>query len=304
MQRNCPPVDSARPGRGRSGTVPLVDPELALSLRGGSARWSDLARDVARSTLLRAVRDGRVQRPGRGVFALPGAEPVQVAALRVGGVLSCQSAAAARGWSLLRPPTAVHLQVAAGSRRTLRGAVLHRSGTALPVGGCADQLTMVVGAVRCLPLVEAVVLLDGLVRDGVLDTDDLEALAGALPPRFPHRRAFALVDPRAESVLESAVRVGCVLAGLEVASQVRLAGVGRTDLLVEGWLVVETDGREHHGGAFAEDRRRDARTAQLGGLTLRFTWADVVHRLEETAQLIAEVALAGPRGRGRPVPPG
>ncbi|NAZ81301.1 hypothetical protein GTR02_05680 [Kineococcus sp. R8] len=136
-----------------------MDPVLALSVRGGSARWSDLSRDVARGT-------------------------------------------------------------------------------------------------RCLPLVEAVVLLDGLLRDGVLDAADLEAVAADLPSRFPHRRAFALVDPRAESVLESAVRVGCVLAGLDVASQVRLAGVGRADLLVEGWLVVETDGREHHGGAFAEDRRR------------------------------------------------
>lgn len=281
-----------------------MDPVVALSVRGGSARWSDLERDVARGTLLRAVRDGRVLRPARGVFALPAAEPAQLTALRLGGVLSCQSAAAARGWPLLRPPAAVHLEVAAGSRRSLRGAVPHRSGTALEVGGWADVDRTVVGAVRCLPLVEAVVLLDGLVREGVLTTDDLEAVEATLPARYPHRRAFALLDPLAESVLESAVRVSCVLAGLSVASQVRLAGVGRTDLLVEGWLVVETDGREHHGGAFAEDRRRDARTAQLGGLTLRFTWADVVHRLAETVQLIAEVALAGPRGRGRPVPPG
>jgi len=281
-----------------------VDPVVALSLRGGSARWCDLQRDVARGTLLRAVRDGRVVRPGRGVFALPEAEPAQLAALRLGGVLSCQTAAAARGWPLLRPPAALHLEVAAGSRRSLRGAVLHRSGTALPVGGSAGLRRTVVGAVRCLPLVEAVVLLDGLLREGVLTRDDLDELAATLPPRYPHRRAFALVDPAAESVLESAVRVSCVLAGLQVASQVRLAGVGRTDLLVEGWLVVETDGREHHGGAFAEDRRRDARTAQLGGLTLRFTWADVVHRLGETVQLITGVALAGPRGRGRPVPPG
>ena len=281
-----------------------MDPVLALSLRGGSARWSDLGRDVARGTLLRAVDEGRVLRPGRGVFALPGAEPAQLAALRVGGVLSCQTAAAARGWSLLRPPGAIHLEVAAGSRRTLRGAVLHRSGAALPIGGSTDQLRTVVGAVRCLPVVEAVVLLDGLLRDGVLDADDLDTVAEALPPRFPHRRAFALLDPRAESVLESAVRVACVLAGLRVRSQVRLDGVGRADLLVEDWLVVETDGREHHGGAFQEDRRRDARTAQLGLLTLRFTWADVVHRLDETVRLIADVALAGPRGRRRPVPPG
>ncbi|NIZ90498.1 DUF559 domain-containing protein [Kineococcus rubinsiae] len=281
-----------------------MDPVLALTVRGGSARWSDLGRDVARGTLLRAVRDGRVERPGRGVFALPGADPGQLAALRVGGVLSCHSAAAARGWALLRPPAAVHLEVAAGSRRTLRGAVLHRSGSALSAGGATDLRGTVVGAVRCLPLVEAVVLLDGLLRDGVLDPDDLDLVAAGLPRRFPHRRAFALVDARAESVLESAVRVACVLAGLRVASQVRLAGVGRTDLLVEGWLVVETDGREHHAATFQEDRRRDARTAQLGGLTLRFTHADVVHRLEETVQLITEVARAGPRGRLRPVPPG
>lgn len=68
--------------------------------------------------------------------------------------------------------------------------------------------------------------------------------------------------------------------------------------------MVETDGRANHLLTFAEDRRRDATTALLGGLTLRFTHRDVVERLEATVDTIASVALAGPRGRGVTVPLG
>lgn len=86
------------------GTVTTVDPVTALAVRGGSARWTDLSRDVARGSLVDAVRRGTVVRPARGVFALPDAEPLQLAALAVGGRISCLSAVQARGWDLLRQP--------------------------------------------------------------------------------------------------------------------------------------------------------------------------------------------------------
>lgn len=162
----------------------------------------------------------------------------------------------------------------------------------------------VLGVARCADLVEAVVVLDGLLRHGLADHEELLALASRLPPNDRRRRPFALLDPASQSVLESAVRVGCVLRGLRVQSQVLVPGVGWVDLLVEGWLVVETDGRATHLQTFAQDRRRDSGTALAGGLTLRFGWHDVVQRFEQTLDTVEEVALAGPRGRGLTVPLG
>lgn len=291
-------MDAAAEPGGRAGTVRGVHPHAALAVRGGSARWTDLADDVARGSLLAAVAAGTVLRPARGVFALPGADAAQVAALAVGGRTSCLSAAQARGWDVLRPPGRIHVTAPAGGRREWRGAVVHRAGPAQDVGGWTGVDETVLAVARCAPLVEAVVVLDGLVRGGLRSPDELLALTAGLRAGDPRRRAVALVDPAAQSVLESAVRVGCVLRGLRVESQVQLPGVGRVDLLVEGWLVVETDGRATHLQTFAQDRRRDSGTALLGGLTLRFGWHDVVERLERTLDTVEAVALAGPRGRG------
>ena len=66
--------------------------------------------------------------------------------------------------------------------------------------------------------------------------------------------------------------------GLNVDVQVAFAGIGRVDLLVEGWVIVETDGAEFHDGTVSmRDRRRDAAFASLGYTVLRFRYAQVVY---------------------------
>lgn len=55
------------------------------------------------------------------------------------------------------------------------------------------------------------------------------------------------------------------------------------DFLLDGWLVVEADGFEHHSDRadFLLDRRRLAVAASTGHVTLRFGYAAIVHRPDE-----------------------
>lgn len=85
------------------------------------------------------------------------------------------------------------------------------------------------------------------------------------------------VDARAESGLESLMRVRLQDLGLRVRSQVRVAGVGRADLEVEGAVMVETDGdRWHDEKVTTRDRRRDAGFTRAGRTVLHFRYAQVV----------------------------
>jgi very-short-patch-repair endonuclease len=55
-----------------------------------------------------------------------------------------------------------------------------------------------------------------------------------------------VVDHASESLLETLARTYFRQAGIRVETQVHIDGVGYVDLLLEGWLAVELDGR-HHG---------------------------------------------------------
>ena len=134
------------------------------------------------------------------------------------------------------------------------------------------------------PLGTAVAALDAMVRAGKLTVAQLEEMARGGSTRWGVsrvRRAFPLVDPRAESAPESKVRVALVLAGLTPVPQcvVTHGGrfVGRVDL---GWpeekLAVEYEGAHH----FVDEQivRDDARYAALvaaGWRVIRLTVTDL-----------------------------
>jgi very-short-patch-repair endonuclease len=102
---------------------------------------------------------------------------------------------------------------------------------------------------------------------------------GGLAARLPRPLAqVRLADGRAESGVESVSRYLLVLLGLPVEAQVVIDGVGRVDLLVEGRLIIELDGRVSHDdpGAFARDRRRDAAAAAGRYRVLRFDCRQVL----------------------------
>lgn len=70
--------------------------------------------------------------------------------------------------------------------------------------------------------------------------------------------------------------------GCSFEVQAPIEGVGRVDFLVEGWLIVECDSREHHSSWDEQrrDRRRDQAAASLGYATYRPIAEDSMWRPE------------------------
>ncbi|MFW2512305.1 endonuclease domain-containing protein [Demequina sp. SO4-13] len=98
---------------------------------------------------------------------------------------------------------------------------------------------------------------------------------------------------------ETCARIALRAAGLQVQSQAVFPGVGRVDLLVEGRLVVECDGREYHSDprAFAKDRARDRELVAQGLDVLRFPYADTVYRPERVVSDVRRALDASPLRR-------
>ena len=89
------------------------------------------------------------------------------------------------------------------------------------------------------------------------------------------------MDRGAESMLETLARTYFRQAGISVETQVHIDGVGYVDLLLEGRLIVELDGRHH--GEWQCSPGRMCRASHLGrqvlgGFWLRFSRKDGVRR--------------------------
>lgn len=85
--------------------------------------------------------------------------------------------------------------------------------------------------------------------------------------------------------------------GAEVQVQVRIEGVGRVDLVVDGWLIVECDSRAFHEGWEAQkrDRARDIAAAALGYTTVRPLAEDILYRMPSVVELMKAIVAHGPR---------
>lgn len=281
-----------------------MDPQLAQRLRHfhGVASLKELRESgIPAAAVRRAVETGELERPRHGLYALPAADPRFVQARSSRSLLTCVSAAELYGLWILVPPgpdARPHLVRSTGADSP--DAVVHRERRVprhptAPVAGLAD---VVLHALRCLPELEALVIAECAVTQKGLPLDILRAhLTG---PRNGRARAvLELVDTGADSLLETVARTLLRKAGFHVEAQVWMDGIGWVDLLVEGWIIVELDGKTHEERVQrGKDRVRD-REAQLRGLvTLRYGYADVVHRswilVEEVSRILS----------GRPLVPG
>ncbi len=155
---------------------------------------------------------------------------------------------------------------------------------------------------RRLELVEAVVAVDALARLRIprmtpFASPDLLRRRSAAPGARGCRnldRVVALADPRAESPMETRLRLLLVLAGLPApAVQHELVDaygfvVARFDLAYpDARLAVEYDGRGHARREFSKDDRwRDGTTGDLGWHTMRFGYEDVEITKRRTVQLV------------------
>lgn len=261
----------------------------ALEVCGGAARRPALARlGVDDAALRRAVRGGLLQ-PGRGLYALPTAPPDLVDALRNRELLTCSSATTFYNlWSL---PSDGRRHVYHRRQEAVSGDSAHHAGLLLPppqfqpVAALADVL---IHALRCLPFAESLVIVECAVARGDMTVDFLRR-------RLPGNRngtaraVLDWVDTGADSLLETLARTYFRQAGIHVQPQVYLERVGYVDLLLDGWLVVELDGRHHADWKQVQkDHRRNNESVLQGYTALRYYYGDVVYRPQEmVAQVIA-----------------
>lgn len=260
----------------------------------------DLAeRGISRHLRQRLVAEGQLGRLRRGRFT-PAHLPDQLTvAGRLGGRLDCVSLLAMLG-VFVRSAGSLHLQFEMGASRLParpESVVAHWRRSHQPRNALAtDIVGALAQACRCQSPRDAIASLDSAWNRGLVDEGAVNAVFALLPRRY--RRLRGLVDRRAESGIETLVRLMLRSLGCHVDLQVRIDGVGRVDLLVDGWLIVECDSRAHHGdwSSHRRDRRRDLAAAAQGYTTVRLLAEDVLWRHDEVlGQLKAALSHPSPR---------
>ncbi|WP_308113661.1 DUF559 domain-containing protein [Arthrobacter sp. ISL-30] len=141
-------------------------------------------------------------------------------------------------------------------------------------------------ALRCLPEVEAAVMVESAVTQG---RTTLEFLRARVPGNRngAARRVLELVDGSADSPIEVVARLLFWSAGIRLEAQVELAGIGIVDFLLEGILIVEIDGKSHlEPRQVKKDRFRNNASTIGGFLLLRYDYEALMYSPD---RVLAEV---------------
>ncbi|MCT9818805.1 hypothetical protein N3K63_00750 [Microbacterium sp. W1N] len=269
----------------------------ALVLAGAYRTTAELTATVSRDRLRMLVRSGALLRLRNGRYVLPDLHPALLDAGRLGARLDCVSLLAALG-VFVQEHARLHVQIERGSSRLpprMPGTTAHWRRTACARAALATEIVGALAqAVRCQRPREAIATLDSAWHQGLVGESEIAAVFAALPCRY--RPLRALLDRRSESGPETLVRLMLRALGCAVELQVVIDGVGRVDLLVDGWLIVECDSRAFHEGwdAAREDRRRDLAAAAQGYTTVRVLAEDVMYRGDEVLGAL-RAALSHPR---------
>lgn len=239
-----------------------------------------------------AVDSGELLRLHRDAYCAPDVPSDCIQAGRLGARLTCVSELERLGVFVLTHPDRVHVHLPrSAALRNPHSARVERHWMILnrprPRGAlCVSPLDALIHAVRCQEPRAAVASLDSALHRRVLRRSELDELFAALPARYGVLRR--LLDERAESGPESLLRLILRSIGCRYDVQVTIAGVGRVDFVVNGWLIVECDSREYHGDWTAQrrDHARDLASAALGFATLRVTAEDVMWRPDEVRRAL------------------
>ena len=246
-------------------------------------------RGMRPSEIAAAVSEGALLRVRRGRF-LPGGAPHRlVEAARLGARLDCISLLSKHG-VFVQEHGNLHVQVSPGRSRLPRcpdAVVRHwRTTAADPDDAEVPVVEALVRALRCQSPRAAIATLDSAWQLGLVSESDINAVFAQAPRRY--RRLRPLLDRRAESGVETLVRLMLRGLGHHASLQVRIDGVGRVDLLVDGWLIIECDSEEHHSSWADQkrDRRRDQAAAVRGYATYRPIAEDILWHSDEVRAAI------------------
>jgi hypothetical protein len=169
------------------------------------------------------------------------------------------------------------------------------SGTAAELGARLEVPVMdaLRQAMRCLPPDDVVAALESALHLKEISEPELERLIREAPHRM--QTMLAQVTPGAQSGYETKARLGFQRLGHRVEIQVPVPRVGHLDIVIDGVVALEVDGKATHADTFEEDRRRDLGTELAGLRSLRIpaVWVDT-HWNEVIATVERMVADARP----------
>ncbi|HEY8589873.1 MAG TPA: hypothetical protein VIL55_10010 [Naasia sp.] len=131
--------------------------------------------------------------------------------------------------------------------------------------------------VECQPTHYSSAVLDSLIHRRIASERLIRDVLARIPDHYG--ALAARLDGRSEEGIETIARVRLADAGIVAEPQVVVPGIGRVDLLIDGWLAIEVDGRETHAqqAAFTSDRRRTALLLQRGIDVLHFSYSQVIY---------------------------
>ncbi|WP_054680957.1 DUF559 domain-containing protein [Microbacterium sp. No. 7] len=258
---------------------------------------------ITRSERRRLVQAERLVRVRQGRYVTADLPSKLLQAARLGARLDCLSLLHALGVFVLDAP-ALHVQVERGASRLpprTADVIAHWRESSCPRAALtADLVEALAQSVRCQGIRDALATIDSAWHLGLVDEESVAAVFARLPRRYASLRR--LLDRRAESGSETIMRLILRSLGCHVDLQVVIPAVGRVDLVVDGWLIVECDSRAHHEGweQQKKDRQRDIAAARAGYTTVRPIAEDILHHREETLAAMKEVVAQGPRPAARP----
>jgi very-short-patch-repair endonuclease len=238
-------------------------------------------------SIRREIAAGRLERVIKGWYATPRTDRQAVRAMRLGGRLGCVSALRLKG-AWCPPDQGVHIEFpsyASGRRLAARAhpeeAVAHWHGKDEATGSAFPVVPIDVATARmlqCQPPHLAIAVLDSLLFRRLITPNRLRAVIAAGPERV--RFLADHLEPRSEEGIESIVRFRLAMVGVTASVQVTLRSRDRLDLLIDGWLVLELDGRATHAQekAFTADRVRTARLVRDGRVVLQFAYATILYQ--------------------------
>jgi very-short-patch-repair endonuclease len=283
----------------RSASVERISVSRALAYFGDLATRTQLrGLGCGEKAIRDAIASGEASIVRRSWLAAPTADPAAVRAVALGGVLGGESALRSFGiW--VSHDTGLCVAARPGSSRLpeLREKEyrIFPGDFSWPAGfrwrmGVVPALAQLARRVEEPHLIASI---DSALQLGLLTVWQLDDLFARLPRRL--RRLRRLLDARAESGLESLLRIAAVLQGWEVDVQVRISRVGRVDLVIDGWLVVEADGDRWHSTPQqrAQDRTREAELVRQGKRSHRFGYAQIMNDIEGCVEVIRALLAAG-----------
>lgn len=253
--------------------------------------YTQLRAEHSRREIDDAVATGQLERAGR-LYVLPGTDDAVVAALRKGARATCLTAARHHGiWTPPGPGRHVYTRRDQTVPSAWATHGFHRSWPEPDL--VASPGLLLEHACRCLEPLHVGILAESAMHQGLLHEADVAAIRHTAPR--PVQRVLDRANPLAESGTETKVRLHLELRRVPVTAQVDIDGVGRVDLLVGRRWILECDSKAHHTdeGAYAKDRGRDIRAAELGYMTSRLTYEMCFGGWDETMVRLARMVASG-----------